>query len=622
MAIRGRTNGKVVIKGELIIDQTKDPKFEGLIFDGTLTLNSATNAHFKNCTFASSGPVSLRVASSNGLMVTHSLFDGFTESGLSLENSENAFLSSNIYQNAKGTAVRQDVKSSILYSDYNGYQNPLLARRIEERNLPLSDLPEQGQDRYSRSIDEPDIVGLTGGRLGTPLGPYVEKSLAWQPVRVTPPVMHSVSTTTANFEWRTTQPAIFKVAWGTTPECESSTTLEVDNFATFSLSDLAPGQTYYFKIAEVSPPPAFPGSDFRVKGMDPKPITFETPAEDRAVKTWHVAVKGDDANTGESMDAAWKTLRQAAEKVGPGDTVIVHEGTYNESVRLKATGTKERPITFRSAPGAKVTIEGGNQTLETAFTLHDKSHIRVDGFHFSKFGLDKGISSWQITFSKGVFDIYASDDVQITRCLSDGRSGGAPFAPPFIKTYKAKDILIENCVITGGFNAMMISDTENFRLHNSVLIHPLIHAAHIEGSNIEIKNSIIADNKRSKVKTALIYVSSAESFVEANNCFLFRLPDDEKKFLKYGSWESTPVRAGLKEFYQNVGRPPSNSIVADPQFARLEGTESTGFAGDLMMGAGEMNFSDFFIKNEEVKSRNIGLNEGAFSEFWMPDPSR
>jgi hypothetical protein len=66
----------------------------------------------------------------------------------------------------------------------------------------------------------------------------------------------------------------------------------------------------------------------------------------------------DDSNG--TSDYPWKTIAKAAEKVGRGDSVVVHEGVYRESVVVKASGSAQSPIIFRAAPGEHVMITGAD----------------------------------------------------------------------------------------------------------------------------------------------------------------------------------------------------------------------------------------------------------------------
>ena len=60
-------------------------------------------------------------------------------------------------------------------------------------------------------------------------------------------------------------------------------------------------------------------------------------------------------------DAPFKTISAAAKVVKPGDCVLIGTGTYRESVVVEASGTADRPIRFRAAPGARVVVTGADR---------------------------------------------------------------------------------------------------------------------------------------------------------------------------------------------------------------------------------------------------------------------
>ncbi|MGD0898220.1 MAG: right-handed parallel beta-helix repeat-containing protein [Thermoguttaceae bacterium] len=76
-----------------------------------------------------------------------------------------------------------------------------------------------------------------------------------------------------------------------------------------------------------------------------------------AGREYHVAPAGCDAGEG-TAEQPFLTLQRAAAAVQPGDTCVVHEGTYRETVRPVRSGTPEAPIRFVVAPGEKALITG------------------------------------------------------------------------------------------------------------------------------------------------------------------------------------------------------------------------------------------------------------------------
>jgi hypothetical protein len=76
------------------------------------------------------------------------------------------------------------------------------------------------------------------------------------------------------------------------------------------------------------------------------------------VTTFHVSPAGSDLATG-AENAPLRTINHAAQLAMPGDTVLVHEGTYREWVDPIRGGRGEgRRITYEAAPGEHVTITG------------------------------------------------------------------------------------------------------------------------------------------------------------------------------------------------------------------------------------------------------------------------
>ena len=72
-----------------------------------------------------------------------------------------------------------------------------------------------------------------------------------------------------------------------------------------------------------------------------------------------------------AVDAQFRSIGEAAKAVAAGDGVVIHEGTYRESVVIDAKGSKEQPIRFEAATAARVIVTGADritswQKAETA----------------------------------------------------------------------------------------------------------------------------------------------------------------------------------------------------------------------------------------------------------------
>ena len=74
-----------------------------------------------------------------------------------------------------------------------------------------------------------------------------------------------------------------------------------------------------------------------------------------------------DTNPG-TITRPWRTLARAAQILKPGDTVLVRQGTYRETVVPRNSGTERAAITFRAHPNEKAVINGADPV--TDWTVH------------------------------------------------------------------------------------------------------------------------------------------------------------------------------------------------------------------------------------------------------------
>lgn len=81
----------------------------------------------------------------------------------------------------------------------------------------------------------------------------------------------------------------------------------------------------------------------------------------KPLATYHVSpVKL--ASIGEAMQ--FRTISEAAKIVRPGARVLIHAGTYRESVKIETSGTPQNPIRFEAAPAANVVVTGSDRLLD------------------------------------------------------------------------------------------------------------------------------------------------------------------------------------------------------------------------------------------------------------------
>jgi hypothetical protein len=100
--------------------------------------------------------------------------------------------------------------------------------------------------------------------------------------------------------------------------------------------------------------------------------------------TYYVSTSGKDSNPG-TISEPWRTIQHAADQVTAGDTVYVRNGTYNELVTMKSSGSASAGfITFSSYPGELATVDGTGLKIPGGqwglFTIRNQNYVVIQGF--------------------------------------------------------------------------------------------------------------------------------------------------------------------------------------------------------------------------------------------------
>ena len=104
-----------------------------------------------------------------------------------------------------------------------------------------------------------------------------------------------------------------------------------------------------------------------------------------------MATDGDDGGPG-TRDEPWATLQHAADSVGPGATVFVREGVYEQRVEVRVSGAPGRPITFAAAPDERVVLDGSSLEVpagQNAMIAIDAGrYVTIRGFEITGYRSD------------------------------------------------------------------------------------------------------------------------------------------------------------------------------------------------------------------------------------------
>ena len=122
--------------------------------------------------------------------------------------------------------------------------------------------------------------------------------------------------------------------------------------------------------------------------LEPEPASAPPIAELQGGAALHVSTRGSDNHPGTSGQP-FRTLQRAVGAARPGDTILLHGGTYDEVVVVKTSGTASQPITIRPAGDGAVTLRRSfsptscsatsptrNRTLQF---VQGADHWRVEG---------------------------------------------------------------------------------------------------------------------------------------------------------------------------------------------------------------------------------------------------
>ena len=100
----------------------------------------------------------------------------------------------------------------------------------------------------------------------------------------------------------------------------------------------------------------------------------------------YVSVTGADSNPG-TEKAPWRTIQHAADMAAAGSTVYVRGGVFEERVTINVSGNERAGfVTFRSYPGEKAILDGGNLIPEGRSGLIVRNAAQRSSFHTKRPG--------------------------------------------------------------------------------------------------------------------------------------------------------------------------------------------------------------------------------------------
>ncbi|MBL9181172.1 MAG: hypothetical protein JNN17_03465 [Verrucomicrobiaceae bacterium] len=361
----------------------------------------------------------------------------------------------------------------------------------------------------------PDDSPLIGrGLHGSTIGPFLRLSRT-RPLPISQVAVHDVTSTTATLDWSTpTQAAETTLEWG-----DSKIETPRGSQHSVSLSGLQPGKAYEFRVTS------------RRKDEQRLFATHQPPADKtQAVSETQTVTTATAAAPARTLHVPgdFPTISAAADAARAGDTVLIHAGVYEETVRIRSSGDAGAPITFAAAPGEIVWMDGSDRFRATAFILPHKHHIILDGLRFRHFRFAPELGP--------IIRITGGSHHVIRRCFHDGRELEG-YVGTLIAAEKVTNLLIENSVFIGGMGeAIGAASCPDLTVRHCVFYNNFLRAltAHMDTPDVllHFHHNLVCDSIPSKVKNALLRVWHADALRSDHNVFHTRIPGAERHLVE------------------------------------------------------------------------------------------
>lgn len=251
-----------------------------------------------------------------------------------------------------------------------------------------------------------------------------------------------------------------------------------------------------------------------VQGEATAAPTPRKPGAQKARRFLHVARSGSNRARGTRLHP-WRTIQYALDRARPGDTVVVHAGTYSGRVVMRRDGTRSRRIVLRAA--GRVVLLGRLRVRA--------DHVTVQGFRFT--GRTPANRSDVLVWVSGASDvllahnrlehsaisaIFAGEESRDVRIVSNliVRNGRSRALDHGIYLERVRGGLVANNVIArnAGYGVQLYPDTDGVRvLQNTVFANGnagIILAGGRRGQASDgnvIANNVLADNGGAGIRT-------------------------------------------------------------------------------------------------------------------------
>ena len=568
--IRAHSRGKVVLDGGgLRIEQCRNIEMDGLRIRncakrGALIASSA-GVTVQNCVFHDNGSVGIEaMGQCDDLRVSGNIVCFHRDAGVRIADASRAVLVNNIVRNNPVPWAFPNGALREAFIEYNntGGDDPQFVDGLRNADTPVREVTAARTGVSALRSAARDFTLARNspccgrGFLDRNIGPetretHVEIKPQFEGVEAV-----ATSPTTAEARWRLRPGRGTQlIAYGTNPQELVQLWLR-DTGHYFrgehavTLTSLKPGTTYFFRVGyRTLLDGETPYHDYNyfwptrgVKGeaeyyatlrhedrFDETIRQFSTPTEvvPTEPETLHVAFNGDDASDG-STARPLASLSRACELAAAGDRVVVHAGTYHDEIRPVRSGLPGRPITFESAAGERVILNGKNELLPAGADLTGRRHIVVRGFYFH------AQAEHQTDAPGGQVQVTDATDVLVENCVFDGRMNYVNS----ITGWRARDVTIRNNIFISHHSGILMADCRGtMRIECNTMVGPTINKIYaVRNERVVLRNNLLDENLFPKKIKQYRVVAVANTVLEMDHNFYGVDPkNNERRLVDYGT---------------------------------------------------------------------------------------
>lgn len=193
-------------------------------------------------------------------------------------------------------------------------------------------------------------------------------------------------------------------------------------------------------------------------------------------KEIYVALNGNDQNNG-TKSKPFRTLKKAASEAIAGTTVYIRKGTYYEKLIVKHSGTKLKPVIFKSFNNEKVVLSGKkikNVEGDTSLVaIKNKNYLTISGITIQDLTTkltDETVMGIYVTGSSSHIKLENNHVRRIETLVADGNAHGiAIYGTGPMKDITVSKNTMEELKLGSSESLVLNGNINGFKVENNLV---------------------------------------------------------------------------------------------------------------------------------------------------------